>query len=202
MPQNLTSQTKIDKEFRDLNSAPLNKARYLALKAEGAHLHVKGFICPPGYELIRTPDTSTGFKVALLCHTTEEVTYLIDCTILPDVHLNEKPVTQVLLWKSLIVQHDSVLRGLATKIFQDYLLDQYNIVASDGQHTTEGRTFWVRQIGLALYNNLYAYRYDRTHDKLTPILDPQEVIENKADLWGDDAQYQNILALISRNKLP
>lgn len=203
MPRNYVNQSAIDSEFGWLDSQEPNTAGYrnaiahemtdIAARAEKA--------LPSGFRLVRYDETPTSFNIALLSDTAEQIVYYIKCHILPDVYLDAKPVTQVLLWRTSDVAYQSITSGLPELIFRNVLLKEYNIIASDSYQTTEGRGFWVRQLGYALQYGEYIYRYDRVACELTPITDHALIRDNRADLWGDDESYANILAIISKTEL-
>lgn len=203
MPRNYIKQNEIDAEFAWLDSQELNRAGYkkaityemtdIAGRAEKA--------LPMGFRLVRYDESPTSFNMALLADTAEQIVYYIKCHILSDVNLDAKPVTQVLLWRTSDVTYQSITSGLPELVFRKVLLKDYNIIASDSYHTTEGRGFWVRQLGYALQYGEYVYRYDRVGCELTPITDHALIRDNRADLWGDDEAYTHILAIISKTEL-
>ena len=140
MPRNCVNQNKIDLDFNELNNTEHNKAKYQSLSnsdcVDIARLAKMSF--PNGYRLVRVDTDSEHFNIALLSDHTSEVVYYIDCLVRQDVHLNAKPVTQVF---TTVVSHRKVTSGVADEVFRNYLLNQYNIIASDGYHTLEGRDF-------------------------------------------------------------
>lgn len=204
MPRNYVNQNKIDLDFNELNNTEHNKAKYQSLSnSDCVDIARQAKISfPNGYRLVRVNTDSERFKIALLSDNTSEVVYYIDCLVRQDVHLNAKPVTQVFLWRTTVVSHRKVTSGVADELFRNYLLDQYNIIASDGYHTLEGRDFWVRQLGYALEYGEYVYRFNYMTCDLTAITDHAVIRDNSCDLWGDSEDYECILAVISKDPLP
>jgi len=203
MPRNYYDQAKISEDFGWLDNAGQNSQAYQELAdqelvdvASDAKLPLT-----PGYRLLRSDINSDTFALVMLCDTTQEIVYFIRCQIWDDVVLNDRPVTQVLLWRTNVVSHRRVTSGIAEDIFRNYLLESYNIIASDSCQTREGRDFWVRQIGYALAFNEFVYRYHRVSCKLTPITDHAVVRDNSCDLWGDSQDYENVLAVISKDPI-
>ncbi|EEX94345.1 hypothetical protein VIOR3934_19830 [Vibrio orientalis CIP 102891 = ATCC 33934] len=203
MPRNYNDQMKIDHDFGWLDNEAQNREKYHEiLKSEPQDITATAKIMfPPTYQLVRTELENDGFQVALLCGATEEVVYYIKCRVWADVVLAAKPVTQVLLWRTNLVQHLSATQGIAANIFRNYLLEEYNIIASDSCQTREGRDFWVRQLGYALAFQEYVYRFHRIECSLERLEDPRAIADNSCDLWGDDDDYENVLAIISKNEI-
>ncbi|USD64597.1 hypothetical protein [Vibrio sp. SCSIO 43136] len=203
MPRNYNDQMKIEHDFGWLDDFEENSQKY----AEFCKTEVQDIASqvkipfPPTYRLIRTELDGDDFYIALVCDSTEEIVYYIKCRVWEDVVLNAKPVTQVMLWRTNVIEHRRVTSGVAEEIFRSYLLEQYHVVASDSCQTREGRDFWVRQLGYALQYGEYVYRYHRIECDLQQITDHSLVRNNKADLWGDDMDYENVLAVISKNEI-
>ncbi|WP_413113403.1 hypothetical protein [Thaumasiovibrio sp. DFM-14] len=205
MPRNYNDQTKITVDFGWLDNIQENTAKFSELKTAGfdaSSIASKAkIILAPGYQMVRSDIDDMAFELALLCESTKEVVYYIKCQVWGDVYLNAKPITQVLLWRTSNVVHRRITSGLAEDIFRGYLLDEYNIVASDSCQTREGRDFWVRQLGYALQFGEFVYRFDRLNCELLQITDHATVRDNSCDLWGDEQEYENILAMISKDEI-
>lgn len=204
MPRNYLAQEKIDLDVNQLNNAEHNKSKYEEISSsevsDVARLAKISF--PPTYRLVRVESNEGSFQLALLSDSTSEVVYYIDCVVIPDLHLNAKTVTQVLPWLTSVLSHRKVTSGVAEDIFRNYLLESYNIIASDGCQTREGRDFWVRQLGYAIEYGEYVYRFNRLTCELVEITDHAKVRDNSCDLWGSSEDYENILAVISKDELP
>lgn len=205
MPRNYTAQSKIDADFKNYNDDTLNRHEYLKI----ANLSSKKDISkeaqvffPPSYSLVRLDIDETHFQIALVCDADQSVVYFIKALIWSDIFLNGKPVTQTLIWRTNNVIHKRVTSGVTEDIFFNYLIQYYNIIASDANHTIEGRNFWIRQMGMALLKGLYVYRYDLLESSLVQVLDHSVVRNNSIDMWGDTQEYETILAVISKLELP
>jgi len=204
MPRNYVNQDKIDLDFNHLNNVEQNRSKYLEISdSEALDIARQAKLSfPPAYRLVRVETGDESFQLALLSDHTSEVVYYIKCIVFPDIHLNAKPVTQVLLWRTSVVSHRRVTSGVAEDIFRNYLLEHYNIIASDSCQTREGRDFWVRQLGYAIEYGEHVYRFDRLNCDLVEITDHAVIRDNRCDLWGDAEEYEDILALISKDPLP
>lgn len=202
MPRNYTVQEKIDREFSFLVHDDKNKAHYeQIINTPHTDIHKEiGVVLPSSYQVIKT-DSDDGFVIALLDHASKTIAYYVKAYVWEDIALDIKPVTQVMLWRTNDVTHESVTSGFARKVFFNYLLEHFNVVASDSHQTMEGREFWIRQTGYALAIGLHVYRYDRMTAQLQKITDHATIRDNSCDLWGDEEHYSNILVIISKHEL-
>lgn len=203
MPRNYTIQDKINREFGFLITDKDNHEHYgKLLQQERKNVHAQiGVVLPGSYELARVELDGDNFAIVLLDHSSERIVYYVKASVWDDVVLNTSPVTQVLLWRTNDVTHDLVTTGLARAIFFKYLLENYNVVASDSNQTIEGRDFWIRQTGFALATGLHVYRYHRINCDLIEITDHAIIRDNSCDLWGDDEDYCHVLAIISKESI-
>ena len=203
MPRNYTTQDKIDQEFGFLVTDKGNHEHYdklLPQDRKDVHTQV-GVVLPESYELARVELDSGNFAIVLLDHSSERIAYYVKASVWEDVALNTSPVTQVLLWRTNDVKHELVTNGLARQIFFKYLLESYNVVASDSHQTAEGREFWIRQTGFALATGSHVYRYHRIECDLIEITDHAVIRDNSCDLWGDHEDYSHVLAIISKESI-
>ena len=95
----------------------------------------------PGYRLLRINDRVKSpqlptFEVVMLCDTTKEVVYYNRVLISAISDLNIKPATQNLVWRSSDYMHSTVLQGIATNVFTNYILNNYNAIISDNNQTS------------------------------------------------------------------
>lgn len=204
MPRNYTLQDKIDQEFGFLINDQQNHEHYISIisNSDREKINAKvGIVLPVNYELARIELDDDGFALVLLDHSTKRIAYYVKAQVWQDIVLNEMPVTQVLLWRTNDVIHHAVTTGLANAVFFGYLLEKYNVVASDSHQTIEGRDFWIRQTGFALAYGLNVYRYHRIECELCKIVDHATIRDNSCDLWGDSEDYMNILAIISKENI-
>lgn len=193
-----------DEEISSLYRKKDNSQKYNELIVSGNDISSELTInIPDGYILNRTETSDKTFIIALLSKHTESVVYYISCTMLSDINLPNEPVTQVALWRTSNPQHKNATHDIATNVFNDYLLVKYNITASDANHTTEGRDFWVRQTAIAIEKSNHVYRYDQMNSVLDEITD-HEVIATDNDtnwIWGNEPRYATILLIISKHEI-
>ena len=203
MPRNYTNTADIDKDFMFLNRSSDNTEAYNEM-VSGEHYDISdslGVHIPLGNSLFKIPKSGDSFKLVLVNHDDEKVIYYIDCSVMEDLCVDDKKATQVMLWRTAEVKYRQITSGFAETVFTNILLNEYNIVASDLHQTAQGRDFWIRQLGYAISENYYVYRYDFITCDMIRITDHEKVRTNELDLWGDAEEYQYVLALISNNKL-
>ncbi|WP_380179296.1 hypothetical protein [Kalamiella sp. sgz302252] len=207
MPAKFINATKVNEVFAHLNESEDNAALYSAL-ANGEEVQIEGVILSPGYRLVRVDDRFAGkisqshFELALINDLSEDVAYYNRVVIQPDVFLNCRPVTQVLVWRTQKPKHRKELHELAGAVFLHYLLKRYDVIISDMNHTHDGIAFWQARIYDALAYGLKVYAYDMLSCELNQIRSEEEVGHYEQWLWGDINHYQNRLAIISKLALP
>ncbi|BET97287.1 hypothetical protein [Xenorhabdus taiwanensis] len=209
MPQRLVRPEKINEVFAHLNESSDNHTLYASLMG-GSDItgQIKGLSLSPGYRMVRIDNRLTDkisqshFELALINDISKEVAYYNRVVIQPDVVLNCRPVTQILVWRIRTPQHRAALRDLAGKVFFDYLLERYNVIVSDMNQTNDGMAFWQDRMYDALMYNLYVYAYDMITCELRKILTQDDVSRQEMWLWGDPEHHQNRLAIISKSELP
>ncbi|MDE1492817.1 hypothetical protein [Xenorhabdus bovienii] len=209
MPQRLVSPEKINEVFAHLNENSDNHTLYASLMGgEDISGQIKGLSLSPGYRMVRVDNRLTNkisqshFELALINDISKEVAYYNRVVIQPDVELNCRPVTQILVWRIRTPQHRAALRDLAGKVFFDYLLERYNVIVSDMNQTNDGMAFWQDRMYDALMYNLHVYAYDMITCELRKILTQDDVSRQEMWLWGDPEHHQNRLAIISKSELP
>lgn len=198
MPAHYLEKEKIEEDFGFLDSFDENTKHYDKLKGlDGVDIQEKIGMTPlRDYSLNVYPDEGENFLVAMLNHKTKEIIYYIKCKVWEDVCLSNKPVTQVLLWRTDNYIDKEVTHKLTSKVFFNYLLKTYNLIASDSYQTLHGRHFWVAQMSEALSKGHKVYRYDRIMGETIELTSFNDIRNNTCDLWGDDDEYANVLALI------
>ncbi|QTL40605.1 hypothetical protein HGO23_04240 [Xenorhabdus budapestensis] len=209
MPQRLIHPEKVNEVFAHLNESSDNRALYSSLMVgEDITSQIKGLSFSPGYRMVRVDNRLTGkisqshFELALINDISKEVAYYNRVVIQPDVVLNCRPVTQILVWRIRTPQHRAVLRDLAGRVFFDYLLERYNVIVSDMNQTNDGMAFWQDRMYDALMYNLHVYAYDMITCELRKVETQDDVSRQEMWLWGDPEHHQNRLAIISKNELP
>lgn len=204
MPQNYTAQAKSVLDTNFLNSSSQNRAFFQGVGQGGFDIAREAMsrdAVLPGYRLVQVSVNENNFKILMMCDVNQEVILYVDCRLFTEGLLRSKPLVQLTLWRTMDPRYDKVMAGVPTGIFQNYLLERYDIVAGDLCQANEGRPFWVKQMLLAQYSGRYVYRYDRRVLSLRLITDKDDITANGADLWGDDESYRNILAVISKHGL-
>ncbi|WP_340614125.1 hypothetical protein [Xenorhabdus thailandensis] len=209
MPKKLVDPEKINAVFAHLNEGSDNHALYISLMG-GTDItnQIRGLVFSPGYRMVRVDGrlgewiSQSHFELALINDVSKEVVYYNRVVIQPDVVLNCRPVTQILVWRIRTPQHRAVLRDLAGKVFFDYLIERYDVIVSDMNQTTDGMAFWQDRMYDALAYNMHVYSYDMISGELHKILTQNDVSSQEIWLWGDPEHYQNRLAIISKNELP
>lgn len=207
----LIEDRKSHEDFQRLDMTDSNSALYHELMGIryvediSSHLTVP---VPPGYRILRI-DTryDNGFEVALVSDATKSVIYYNKVNEMQDValtkNLEDKRVTQVLLWRSSDYAYKSVLRDVPESVFFDYLLKNYLIVVSDSQQTTDGSRFWGSCITRALATNLYVYHYSLMRGHVERIETKQDLDARRALIWGsEEGVHEHELAVISSVELP
>ncbi|MDC9612577.1 hypothetical protein PSI19_01515 [Xenorhabdus khoisanae] len=209
MPKRLVDPAKINEVFAPLNEGSDNHDLYISLM-DGTDItnEIKGLSLSPGYRMVRVDGRlnnwirQSHFELALINDISKEVAYYNRVVIQPDVVLNCRPVTQILVWRIRTPQHRAVLRDLAGKVFFDYLIERYNVIVSDMNQTTDGMAFWQDRMYDALTYDMHVYAYDMITCELRKILTQDDVSHQEIWLWGDPEHHQNRLAIISKNELP
>lgn len=197
---NLAKDTELRAEFKFLRLKNLNHEKYCELNNRSEILSLKdiNLNLSDNYRLVRYDAQQGQFELALLCDISESVIYYLRCNVWQDLCLHETPVTQILLWRSNNEIHMQATHNFARSIFKNYLLSTYGMIASDANQSALGQQFWEAQIGTALRNNHFVYRYDRMSGQVKRITDYNAILDYSCDLWGDDSEkYEHILALIS-----
>jgi hypothetical protein len=209
MPLQLLNPAKVTEVFVHLNETPDNRALYSELvNGSDVTTDVKGVSLAPGYRVVRIDDRKKGeipqahFELALINDLTEEVVYYNRVIIQPCSYLNCRPVTQILVWRTLKPKHRAVLHDFAGIIFMNYLLERNDIIVSDRNQTHEGMSFWQARMYDALEIGLHLYGYDMITCELIEMHDEVELEKGETWLWGDADNFQNRLAIISKHRLP
>ncbi|MDE9434370.1 hypothetical protein KKI95_00005 [Xenorhabdus bovienii] len=209
MPMKLINVEKINEVFVHLNESLDNHSLYAEL-VNGNYItdQIKGLSLAPGYRMVRVDGrfgdlmSQSHFELALVNDVSKEVVYYNRVIIQPDVVLNCRPVTQILVWRTLRREHRAVLHELAGLVFFGYLLERYNVIVSDMNQTHDGLSFWQSRMYDALAYNMYVYAYDMVTCELRRILTEDDVGRQESWLWGNLEHYQNRLAIISKSELP
>ncbi|MDD2817130.1 MAG: hypothetical protein PHP00_15595 [Thiotrichaceae bacterium] len=230
MPKLFFSMKDVRNDFSFLELAEPNHQLYLSFKDNecfSISTQIEGLILPDGYDIIRInnfvsdhemmakesaislsnhplADIQKSFpkksQIALVSHLEEKVVYYNKLIINYDIALSCKPVTQVLLWRTSDPRYRNVVRGLAEKVFFDYLLNNYDIIFSDNYQSIYGQRFWETCLLQAIDDGLYTYMYEQMSAKLVRLT--RELFESKkVEIWGDEEKFAWILAIISKSEI-
>lgn len=106
-----------------------------------------GLSVPPGYRLVRAVKGHQYRLIALSGRA--ETVYAVKLVLLKNVVAFRESCTQIMVWRTVLPQHDEAVAGLARRFFR-YFLSRYAIVVSDSEHTGDGKRFWEVMIAWAL----------------------------------------------------
>ena len=171
---------------------------------------VPGIALPDGYCLLQSAKDHFGklgekqIKIRLVYG--DEIIYAVNLNILDGI-INGKHCTQVLVWRSINDEHEQVLLGFARKMFEHFI-EEYVVIVSDDEQTSEGRRFWQARISNAFRKAMFVYFTDLNElddDKINVI----HPIETESDFtakwydhgWGQGEEYKDRLFIISKESL-
>lgn len=192
-----TQHTTID-SFHWLNNVDSNHNEFKRLW-ESPREKFDMNIMATGFEMWKITESNSIFTIAMLSTIDEKVLYYIKCEVWQHLKLG-KPVTQLKLWRTTNAKYQNVTSGIPSMVFSK-LLDEYNVVVSDGVHTYSGKRFWQQELSRAIYNGLFVYKVDTLQDTMVQIVDSDTIADNSVDLWGDDERYMQILGVISKDEI-
>ncbi|WP_422387601.1 hypothetical protein [Erwinia aphidicola] len=170
----------------------------------GSHdFYLPDYAVPPGYRLLQSSreDQYRLIKAGAEPETVYAVKLLLLDTIVP----SRRSCTQIMVWRSVLPQHEEAVHGLARRFFR-YFLQRYSIVVSDSEHTGDGCRFWEGMIAWALAQPEYhVYLSDGRFDDrpLRAIPNWDDFYDHWAQYgWGEDRDYHpHRLFVISHEKL-
>lgn len=187
----------------------VSEAEYF-LKQGTVEYSVPSITLPTGYSLLQSAKEHTGkcgeeqIKIRLVFG--DEIIYAVNLNILDGV-VNGKHCTQVMVWRSVNDDHEDVLTGFARKMFEHFV-EEYVVIVSDDEQTTDGRRFWQTRILNALRKGAFVYFTDMNElddDKINIIhhVASQEEFNDKwyDHGWGEAEEYKDRLFIISKDEL-
>lgn len=114
--------------------------------------------------------------------------------------VNRQAVSQILVWKK--VGASSVLSGLPSKIFFDYLLPKTGLIITDYQQTSNGRRFWGDRIAGALERGLYVYYVNLQPERVLGQITNVDQLDNLSSfLYGKHQKYRQRRIFITNTPL-
>ncbi|MFM5277484.1 hypothetical protein [Aeromonas caviae] len=171
--------------------------------------HQIGCPLPPNMQLVRferlKAATDVGeqiFELALVDHYAKRVVYYNKVIVLlHDPVLSEKPVTQLLIWRTPDPAYKTVISGIADRVFTDYLLEQYQVIMSDSPTAGQGLLFWERQILVALNHQVFVYYCPPLASKLQ-LIENLHFFENlQKEIWSSHNNDVQHIIIFSTNVL-
>lgn len=119
--------------------------------------------------------------------------------------VNEAGMTfarQVLVWRE---KSSFPAMGFAIHVFFKILLPEYGALITDVQQTEKGRDFWLLATSMVLrgehQGKVYLLDKQKRPAKLTPITQPDQVINSAPEIWGDDHPFQDKLLIVTKKAL-
>lgn len=203
MPRNCIYNDKVARAHNFLNHQRSNREYYFDLmkKPQKSVNELVRSNLIVGSEYMRIELNDKQFLIVQFDHYDNEVVFHATGTFCNDVALNEKPSVQLWIWKSLKPKHKVLLADLSEQILLEYLLARYNVIGSENHVNLEGRTFWNEMASIVLEKAMYAYRYNRRTWSIHEIANHEELVTNRCDLWGEGADYTDVLLVLSDDEI-
>lgn len=186
MPRNCIYNDIVARDHQYLNIELKNKNRYRQLMNMN-QMSINNVVRPNiivGSEFQRIDISQKQFLIVQFDHQYDEVAFHLTCTLLDDVALNEKPSIRMHVWRSSKYRHQGMFGAMTDQVLLEYLLDRYNLIASDNHNTLLGRQYWTDTASYILERRLYVYRYNRLTRSIKEIVNHEELVTNNCDLWG------------------
>ena len=203
MPRNCIYNDKVARSHDFLNHQQLNKARYdelMAMSQVSVNEIIRSSLIV-GSEFKRIELNEKQFLIVLFDHYDREIAFHVTGTILDDVVLNEKPSVQLWIWKSIKPRHKAMIADLSEQILLEYLLERFNIIASDNHANLQGRNFWNEMASIVIDKALYAYRFKRGSRSVHEIANHEELVTNRCNLWGEGPDFSNVLLVLTDDEI-
>ncbi|MCS3433069.1 hypothetical protein [Klebsiella sp. BIGb0407] len=129
-----------------------------------------GYAVQHGYRLLKAREKNQ-YRLVTIGNKCETV-YLAELFFRDDVVFNQANCVQIKVWRTLSSEHNAAVKDLA-KLFFANLLQQYNIVVSDEEHSSDGKLFWETMIDWSFKTGYSVYASDGSeiNRPLTPIQD-------------------------------
>lgn len=124
-------------------------------------------------------------KIVALNEKSQKVIYLVQ--FVKKMVFGKRAITQVKVWRD---KTETITKGLAERIFFEFLLPQADCIVSDSQQTDYGRSFWELRIFDAFSRGLSVYLIDQNKRTKQRMQSPDEFLELADQWWGDDPKFQ------------
>lgn len=171
--------------------------------AEGVEdVALDGFILQAGYRLVKSLKKNQ-YRLMAVGDECETV-YLVELIFRNDIVFNLATCTQIKVWRTIALEHNAAVKDLP-KLFFANLLQQYNIVVSDEEQTSDGKRFWETMIDWSFKTGYSVYTSDGSeiNRPLTPVHDMNDFYDRWDNFcWGHLSDvHRHRLVVISREAL-
>ena len=199
MPRNSIYNDKVSRAHNYLNHHKLNQTRYnelMAMPQISINEMVRSSIVI-GSEFKQIDINEKQFIIVLFDQSDMEIAFHATGTILDDVVLNKKPSVQFWIWKSVKPKHKAMLADLSQQILLEYLLERFNIIASDNHANLLGRNYWNEMASIVIDKALYVYRYKRLGNSIQELANHEDLVTNRFNIWGDGPDFSDVLLVLT-----
>jgi len=143
-----------------------------------------------------------GYELALIDETDKDVPkilYFVKFLVKRINYIKRDSAQQIAVWRA----DGSEAVGIAGDIFFNYILPITGCIVTDIYQTKEGQKFWQDRIANALERGLHVYYLDvmPPNRKIVPILNYNDLISNRDEIWGDGQKYHERRVIITKDKL-
>jgi hypothetical protein len=104
--------------------------------------------------------------------------------------------TQWFVWRTPDPAYKALIRGVAERVFTDYLLEHDQEIISDSLQSGQGPPFWEQQILVALSRRLHVYSYQLMDTALQYIPDKKLLEQFKYTVWKNICDNEQIFFII------
>jgi len=182
MPE-LIDDADFNGKLNEIDRNTSHTADFITKGIEGFHL--SGFVVPYGYRLVKA---KTDHHYRLITDSPLPVTaYAVKLVHHDHIVHGHKSCTQVMVWRSVRPEHRRAIADLPSLFFA-HLVEHYNIVISDSQHTESGRRFWETRIIEALSSpELRVYVSDGTQGDRDGLIPLSEIYSDNDfyEIWSE-----------------
>ncbi|MCV6589437.1 MAG: hypothetical protein OIF57_10460 [Marinobacterium sp.] len=191
--------------FEHFADSEQNTEEYERLNAfEGVDISADiDFSAAEGYELrmVIQPNSMFELEIFMLNHKTKRVAYFNRVERLSldlDGISNERPISQVLIWRAARGNDARATQGLVQAVFFRKLVCDYNIVVSDSEQTRDGARMWESLLYDAMVDDdLIAAAADMATKEIALIIEESDLDKQKTWLWGQEEVHRERLGLIA-----
>lgn len=143
-----------------------------------------------------------GYELAYIDETDPDVPkmlYFVKFIVKKIHYINMDAAQQIAVWRA----SGSGAVGIAGDIFFKHILPISGCMVTDIYQTTDGQKFWGDRVINALERGLYVYYLDvmPPNRKKVPILNYNDLISNKDEIWGDGQKFHERRVIITNTKL-